>query len=47
VSTERFLDFMHTVESSPNIRQDVLIADMLDKLCLMKEPCRLLSGAAQ
>ena len=38
---------MHTVESNPNIRQDVLIADMLDKLGLMKEPCRLLPGAAQ
>ena len=38
---------MHTIKSNPNIRQDVLIADMLDKLCLMKEPCWLLPGAAQ
>src|SRR6188474_179865 len=38
---------MHSVESSPNIRQDVLIADMLDKLCPMQKPCGLLPGAAQ
>ncbi len=47
LNTERFLDFMHTIESSPNIRQDVLIPDMLDKLCLMKEPRWLLPGAAR
>jgi len=38
---------MHAVKSNPNIRQDVFIADMIYKLCLMKEPCWLPSGAAQ